>query len=238
MTEQRENELLRDILLDAAAKEFATELSGTDHVETSIRFQKSMRQLCSAPVRWMKRRQRPLWKKIINTAATILLVCVLSLGMLMLVSPRIYAAVVNWIAVQYENAVSYHFGGEPDGSQMRDYKITYFPDGYSTRGEIVQVPGDFTDATSTVYHNGAGQNLLFEYFPMESSTAMMCYTGNMTVTDVVVNGQPGQLYISQEESESSAVVWMNERDNMCFCVDGFLNGDELLRVAESTVAVK
>lgn len=51
------------------------------------------------------------------------------------------------------------------------------------------------------------------------------------------NGQPGQLYISQDESESSAVVWMNERDNMCFMIDAFLDGDELLHIAESVVEI-
>ena len=65
----------------------------------------------------------------------------------------------------------------------------------------------------------------------------MCYTENMAVTDIVVNGQPGQLYISQDESESSAVVWMNERDNMCFMIDAFLDGDELLHIAESVVEI-
>ena len=238
MTEQRENELLRDILLDAAAKEFAPELSGTDHIETSLKFQKSIRHLCTDPEKWMKYRQMPIWKKLVNMAATVLLVCVLTLGVLMLVSPRVYAAVVNWITVQYENAVSYHFGGEPEETQTQHYEITYFPDGYSARGKTVQTPGDFTDVTGTVYHNGSGQTLLFEYFPMESSTAMMCYADDMTVTDIVVNGQPGQMYISQKESESSAIVWMNEQENMCFCVDGFLSSDELLRVAESIVTVQ
>lgn len=238
MTERNETELLRDTLLDAAAEEFAEEFSSTAHVETSPKFQKAMHSLLADPNGWAKRRQRPLWKRAVRTAAALLLACILSLGVLMMVSPKVYAAVVNWITVRYENAMSYHFGGEPKETQMRKYEITYFPPGYSARGETVQTPDDFTDVTSTVYHNGAGQTLLFEYFPMESSTALMCYTGNMTVTDIVVNGQPGHLYISQKESESSAVIWMNEQDNMCFCVDGFLSGDELLRVAESIVAVQ
>lgn len=45
MTEGQENELLRDILLDAAAEEFAPEFSSAEQVETSPKFQKSMQSL-------------------------------------------------------------------------------------------------------------------------------------------------------------------------------------------------
>lgn len=238
MTEQRENELLREFLLDAAAVEFAAELSGTDQVETSISFQKSMRQLCADPARWMKRRQRPLWKKLLNTAATILLVCVLSLGMLMLVSPKVYAAVVSWIAVQYENVISYHFGSEPGEMQTQKYEITCFPDGYETSGQVLIQPDKFSNVTAITYSGPEHHELFFEYLPMESSTAMMYCTDDMIVSDIVVNGQPGHLYISQDAAESNAVVWMNEQENMFFSVDAFLSGEELLRIAESVTAVK
>ena len=32
------------------------------------------------------------------------------------------------------------------------------------------------------------------------------------------------------------IVW-NERDNMCFSIDAFLDGDELLHIAESVVEI-
>lgn len=54
MTEHKENELLRDLLLDAAAEEFAEEFAGTAHVETSSRFQKSMHSLLTDPNGWAK----------------------------------------------------------------------------------------------------------------------------------------------------------------------------------------
>lgn len=101
MTEHKENELLRDLLLDAAAEEFA----GTAHVETSPRFQKSMHSLLTDPNGWAKRRQRPLWKRAVRTAAAILLICILSIGMLTLISPKAYAAVVNWITEWYDTHI-------------------------------------------------------------------------------------------------------------------------------------
>ncbi len=58
MTGHKENELLRDILLDAAAEEFAPEFSSTEQVETSLKFQKSMQSLLSNPKKWAERRQK------------------------------------------------------------------------------------------------------------------------------------------------------------------------------------
>lgn len=237
MTEHKENELLRDILLDAAAEEFAPEFLGTEHVETSRKFQKSMQSLCNNPTRWAKQKQNPTWKKAVKMAAAILLICILSIRMLMLISPKAYAAVVNWITEWYDTHISYHFTGETQNAALREYKITYFPDGYETSGQFLIQPDKFSNATAITYSGPNHHELYFEYFPMESSTAMMCYTEDMDVTDIVVNGQPGQLYISQDESESSAVVWMNERDNMCFMIDAFLDGDELLHIAESVVEI-
>lgn len=50
MTGHKENELLRDILLDAAAEEFAPEFSSTEQVETSLKFQKSISGLTTIAV--------------------------------------------------------------------------------------------------------------------------------------------------------------------------------------------
>lgn len=116
MTGHKENELLRDILLDAAAEEFAPEFSSTEQVETSLKFQKSMQSLLSNPKKWAERRQKPVWKRAAKMVATIALIGSLSLGMLMLISPKVYAAVVNWVTEWYDTYPKTSF---PFGSMIR-----------------------------------------------------------------------------------------------------------------------
>lgn len=106
MTECKESELLRDILLDAAIEEFAPEFLSTEPVETSRKFQKSMQSLCNNPTKWAKQKQNPSWKKAVKMAAAILLICILSIGMLTLISPKAYtyALFIKSYSVDMNNA--------------------------------------------------------------------------------------------------------------------------------------
>lgn len=92
MTEYRDNTLLRGLLLEAAAEDLDALLAETGEVDTTPRFRTSMAALVADPKGWAKRRQRPVWRRAARMAAAILLACVLTLGILMLVSPKVYAA--------------------------------------------------------------------------------------------------------------------------------------------------
>ena len=237
MTEHKENELLRDILLDAAAEEFVPEFSSTEQVETSLKFQKSMQSLLTDPKKWAERRQRPVWKRAAKMVATLLLICILSFGILMFISPKAYAAVVNWIAEWYDTHISYLFTGETEETVLRNYEITHFPEGYNPHGQLVIQPDKFSNTTAIIYSDSDCHELYFEYFPMEKNIAKITHLDSAVVTNITVNGHTGQLYVYDNEKESNMIVWMDENSNMCFSIDAFLDGDELLRVAESVVEV-
>ena len=87
MTEGKENSILRDILLEAAEKEFSQELFEHEQVNVSSRFIREMESMVYNPNRWAKRHKRPRWKKILNIAASIALACSVSLGALMIFRP-------------------------------------------------------------------------------------------------------------------------------------------------------
>lgn len=232
MINSAEDNAIRDILLDAAASEFAAELSDVNPVETSIRFQKRMETMLINPQRWAKRLVQPLWKKCIQTAAAILLVCSLSLGALMAVSPTVRAAVINWVTEWYETYVIYRFSGETTENQivpMPQYTIADLPAGYNTEGELLELPNN----TEIVYGNEAGQMLRLEYIRMVAGHALMIRTENMVITDASINNCIGQLYISTDSTQSNAVVWIDEQANLQFMIDGFVGEQELLHMAES-----
>ena len=88
--------MLRDFLLDAAAAEFAAELNDTTSVDSSPRLRRQMTAMLSDPQGWVKRKRRPVWKRIARAAAVIVLTCALSLGALMAVSPAVRAGIINW----------------------------------------------------------------------------------------------------------------------------------------------
>lgn len=234
MTECQENELLRDILLDAAAEEFAPEFSSTEQVETSLKFQKSMQSLLADPKKWAKRRQRPVWKRAAKMVATIALIGILSLGMLMLISPRVYAAVVNWVTEWYDAFVTYRFSGEHTEPDLPDYQLSYIPEGYCREPEILSTPDDFSKATSMRFMSCSGEHwLFFQYAPTESGSALSIDLENMSVSEVSINGNLGHLYSSTTDAQSSCITWIDAKSNTYFIIDGYMSDDKLLCLAQS-----
>ena len=238
MTEGQENELLRDILLDAAAEEFAPEFSSAEQVETSPKFQKSMQSLLADPKKWAERRQRPVWKRAAKMVATIALIGILSLGMLMLISPKVYAAVVNWVTEWYDAFVTYRFSGAHTEADLPDYQLSYIPEGFCKEAEILQTPDDFSRITAMQFMAYSGEHrILFEYGPMDSGSALTIELENMSVSEVSINGNRGHLYSSTIDSQVSCVIWIDIKSNTSFLIDGFISDDELIRTAQNVTLV-
>lgn len=62
---------------------------------------------------------------------------------------------------------------------------------------------------------------------------MILITTNMDVSDIIVNGHAGQLFIAQDSNQGSAITWVDENQNLQFTIDGFADRESLLNMAES-----
>ena len=233
MMRSDEDITLRDILLDAVAQEFAAELSDIKPVAVSSRFQKQMNAMVADPQRWAKRRVRPLWKKCMQTAAVILLVCSLSLGALMAVSPTVRAAVIHWVTEWYETHVLYRYAGEQISGELPQYEITALPDGYKEI-ERIEIPS----ALYVTYENQDGKRLYFDYSYMQQGSALDILTDGVEVRDVTVNGLDGQIFLSLDPKNDNTLAWIDPDANIQFTVGAFADESALLHMAESIVLVK
>ena len=102
MTDQELDTLMRRVLLDSLKLDAESAASGELAFEPTPRYQRQMAAMVKDPLKWERRRARPLWKNVAQKAAVILLVFSLSLGSLMAVSPTVRAAVVRWVTEWYE----------------------------------------------------------------------------------------------------------------------------------------
>ena len=226
-----EDALLQGFLLDAAAAEFASELTDTTPVAVSPRLLRQMNAMLNDPNSWAKRQHRSIWSRIARTAAVILLVLSLSLGALMAVSPTVRAAVKNWIIETYEHSVVYRFFDKQADDPLAPlprYEITALPEGYELYQEI-----DAVGSYGVRFINENGDYLWFEYQRMTQGAATGISTEDMIVSEVDINGKPGQLFHSLDDDVSSAVVWIDENSNLKFMLDGFFSDLDLLHIAES-----
>lgn len=233
MANNTEDALLRELLLDAASTELSEALSSEEPVAVSPRFQRQMDEMLADPQRWAKRRTRPLWKKCAQTAAAVFLVCSLSLGTLVAVSPAVRAAVIRWTTEWYETNVVYRYSGEQISGPLPQYEITALPEGY-VETDRVEMPEYF----HVVYKNAQGQWLWLSYAYMQQGSALNILTEGVEVRDITVNGLSGQIFISLDPENDNTLAWIDPDANLQFTVDAFLDEAALLHIAESVSLVK
>jgi len=229
MIDPSDDRLLQKILLDAAAEEYAAELASTEEVTTSVRFQRQMKKMLANPNAWAKRRKRPLWKQCLSRAAMLLLVCSLTLGAMMAISPTVRATVMEWVMEWYDTQIFYRFFGESNSDELPSYDITKLPTGYKK----VEESRELIDRVSVTYENEEDDMIYFQYSYMKEGILFGVNTENAEIYEINVHNCSGHFYKSTDPKESNAVIWLDEQKKIMFMVDGFYEKDELLAMAES-----
>ena len=234
MTNAEENILLRNVLLNAAMSDYAMELANHHPEPMSARLQRQMSAMLNDPNGWAKRRRRPVWVKVAQTAAIILLAFSLSLGALMAFSPTIRAAIINWAVEWYDTHIVYRFSGKPTDDSLAPlpkYEVAAPPEGYEPFKDEIITPGSYDIG----YVNADGELFWFGYQRMEQGGALAIQEGtdDMVIYEVTVNGCKGWAYCSQDAEQHNLIVWMDEKNSLEFDISGFFSKGELLRIAES-----
>lgn len=237
MTDQELDTLMRRVLLDSLKLDAESTASGELAFEPTPRYQRQMAAMLKDPLKWGRRRARPLWKNVAQKAAVILLVFSLSLGSLMAVSPTVRAAVVRWVTEWYETHVVYRFSGEQLSGEMPQYEITDLPEGYVEDERV-----DWPTYISIIYRKTNDENaswIYLQYVYMQQGASSNFGTENADIIPVTVNGLEGQLYLTKDSEQSdSTITWIDPNENILFAVSAALGADDILHIAESVSLVK
>ena len=103
--------------------------------------------------------------------------------------------------------------------------------------DTIGIPQELPNNTEIIYENSDGEILRFEYMRVEEGSAIIIDAENMEVTEIGVNGCPGHLYISVDPEQSNCITWYDNGAKMQFIIDGFLEGNELQKMAASVLQV-
>ena len=239
MTDQELDTLMRRVLLDSLKLNLEGATGNELSFEPTPRYQWQMTAMLADPLKWARKRARPIWKKVIQKVAVILLVFSLSLGSLMAASPTVRAAVIRWVTEWYETHITYRYSGEQITDEMPQYEITDLPEGYvEAKGERVEWPS----YVSIIYRNQSDDNaqwIYLRYIYMQQGTISNFEIENADVLPVTVNGLDGQLYLARNPEQSdSTITWIDPDKNILFAVDAALDANDILHIAESVSLVK
>ena len=156
------------------------------------------------------------------------LVVALCFGALLATSETASAAFLGWLKETYEMFSAYRSPTTGDTlSEVKEYQLGWIPDGYS-RVSVNEMNG----SVITLYADEEGQQLTFTYINDSSSCDLFVDTPQVTKHKVEVNGCAADLFISDSPDISNGIVWINEH-NIAIYISAFLDGDELIRLAES-----
>ena len=237
MTDRELDRMMQHVLLDAIKRDCEKETDDVPAFKPTRHYQRQIAAMLSDPLKWARKRARPIWKSVLQKVAMILLVFSLSLGSLMAVSPTVRAAVVRWVTEWYETHVVYRFSGEQITDEMPQYEVTDLPEGYA---EIERV--EWPSYVSIIYQNVNDENaswIYLQYIYMQQGASGNFGIENADIIPVTVNGLEGQLYLNRDaEGADSTITWIIPDENILFAVSAALNTDDILHMAESVSLVK
>lgn len=229
-----ETERIREALLQAAEADFLQAVGADESPAAfSLSYQRWEAKFLRNPRALAKRLARPLWQRAARAAACLLLAAALSFGGLMLASPQARATVTRWFTTWFDTHVSYNFTGTVPDDQLGLWEPAYLPEGY-LEAEFINLdvmirrfyrtddPEMFLEFSYEWMVEGGGWDLDNEYH---------------TITNVTVNGIPGQLFTATDDSQN-VLIWFDESNNRSFLLLSRLPCETLMKIAESVHHIK
>ena len=207
----------RDIWLDTLPDD-----SDIPEHEFSDEFNKEMDRL----VALSKKQKKPARR--FQRIAAMFAVVLIGVSSFVAVNAEARAAFIGWIKELTDDYLIYRYEGDPVPTvEPTLYRPTWIPEGYS---EFLVDEED--DTKFLAYANEAGEMLKLSYIHNPDETDWFISTENTVKESTTVNGNKADLLISTDPDTSGGVLWVDE-NNCAFMLSGFLEADELIKMAES-----
>ena len=233
MTDQELDSLMRRVLMDAIRKDEEDAIDITDPFIPSRKHQRQMKEMLLDPLKWMRNKTKPVWKKFAQRIAVVLLIASVSLGGVMAVSPTVRAAVIRWVTEWYETHITYRYNGDDIDTEMPQYGIGDLPNGYFEIERSL-----FSSTASVIYGNNLDDKVYFDYAYMQQGTFTALAPRDDVVVEVEINGMEGQLFLPDNPDSAKTVTWIDIEANIQFVINAFCDKDDILHMARSVALVK
>ena len=220
--------MLTDKLLAAAAAEVNEAMlrglpePGDCAPEFSTRFEWKMRRV-------LRRGNHPAAYRVMQRAASIVLVLLIGFASILAVSPTVRANVWGWIRERYESWVIYRYEDSvPSDVEVIEYKLTDLPEGYT---EIRR--SNMPDIETIVYEDADGSFLFFSYSKNPEAIMYLVKAEGYAIEEIEVRDMKGEVYSAEDASNSNCIIWSDDTENTMFYISGYFNREELIDLAES-----
>lgn len=226
---RREDGALRELLLRANLPEALDLPEGLEPVPDAL--EERMASFLARPFA-AGRRKKPLWARVLRTAAGLLLVLSLTAGAVLWASPadRVWAAeLARMLMVWTDVSADFLFhGGDAAETDLSCWRPTWLPEGY----EEISTDDD-GPYQKVVYANDADEKIEWVYALPYEGLSISIDNEHSDYSEIEINGCSAQLYVSNTEGWPSFLIWMNEEETVFFMLQGEAPPEDLIRMAES-----
>lgn len=219
--------LTEQLLAEAAAEIDAAMMRGLPEPEEcrpefSRWFEQKMKRV-------LRRGRHPAVYRVMQRAAAFVLVLFLGFAAIMAVSPTVRASVWGWIREKYESFNRYYFEDRPaDDVRNAEYYIA----GLEADYELLESNGTNGNHFD-VYKNSAAEYVYFSYATNVSVEAIYIEEEGYRIEQANINGEPADIYISEDETKSNCIFWSDHDNKIMFYISGHFDADGLIALAES-----
>lgn len=232
MTDEALDLFAKQVILDALRFERENTGETKTGFSPSKKYQHQMREMSADPQGWCQRKMRPAWKKTLRRVAAVFLAATVGVSAWLAVDTDARAAFFGWVKEIYETYVVFRHDGITDTvPESADYRPTWLPNGYSE----FRVNTSET-RTVVIYDNEAGEMIRFSFIQNPDETDWFIDVSQAGIKNATVNGNKANLLIAQTPEEANAIAWIS--DDTAFYVTGFVNENDLVRIAESVQIIK
>ncbi|MBR1689430.1 MAG: DUF4367 domain-containing protein [Oscillibacter sp.] len=217
--------LLRRVLLDALEQEYPEPGSAP---EASARHWRQMRAMVADPQGWYRRRTRPVWRRVLRTAAMVALTLAVGASALLAASPTIRAAALRWVRTTYGVVTEYRFFGTAEESALSRYVPAWLPEGYVLAEET-----ETEYSRSFDYTDDAGETIWIDYHLLDDGIGETISGNEQGIETVWVNGLPADYYAGDADSPMNVLIWVDEEKEIVFSVGSCLDKQAILHIAKS-----
>ena len=210
-------ELVRDSMLSSLPNEVEGQFSQE--------FQQRMVQLKN--IQKKQEKQHRIRKRLIAAIAAFFV----AVTLLFTFNTEVRAAVITWFKEVYATHAVYWFSGEVSET-LPVFELTEVPDEY-----VCIYDETLTYSRSMLYQNMNDSTEMFslEYALLQADTPLTIdFSANeYVVTEVIVAGCVGNLYVSSDQSESHALIWVDEANGVVFTITLVGDPNVMLHIAET-----
>lgn len=230
MTDREFDALLRRALTDNVrarqARVFADGLPLPEHTRRYLRWEK---KLLADPFGFARRQARPVWKKALQTAASILLCFAVLFGAIMAVSPSARAWVVERVVYWTESFTEFSFTASEAKGLSADWRPAYVPEGFEeTRAKWNEVSG----VLLLSYQNTSDGFIDLDCSPARQGIEFIIDNEHSDHQILEINGHPADLFVSNTVGFPSYLLWSSTDRETTFTLVSNIAVDEMVSIAE------